>query len=47
LRTLSREPSNPELATARLHIQETGSRAAALEDILWALVNSAEFRERR
>lgn len=47
LRTLSREPSNPELATARSHVQETGNRAAALEDILWALVNSAEFRERR
>jgi hypothetical protein len=47
LRTLSREPGEAELATARSHIQETGSRAAALEDILWALVNSAEFRERR
>jgi len=47
LRTLSREPGSAERATARSHIQETGNRAAALEDILWALVNSAEFRERR
>lgn len=47
LRTLSREPSDTELAAARAHIKQTGNRNGALEDILWALVNSAEFRERR
>ncbi|MCE9556008.1 MAG: DUF1549 and DUF1553 domain-containing protein [Planctomycetes bacterium] len=47
LRTLSREPSDTELAQARAHIKQTGNRGGALEDILWALVNSAEFRERR
>ena len=47
LRTLSREPSSVELATALSHIKQTGNRKTAYEDILWALVNSAEFRERR
>ena len=47
LRTLSRLPSDAELAAARAHIHETGNRGTALEDILWALINSAEFRERR
>jgi len=47
LRTLSREPSDAELAQARAHIKQIGNRGGALEDLLWALVNSAEFRERR
>jgi hypothetical protein len=29
------------------HIETTGDRAAACEDILWALVNSTEFLNRK
>jgi len=47
LRTLSREPSDAEMATAREHIKQSDNRLKAFEDILWALINSAEFRERR
>jgi hypothetical protein len=47
LRTLSREPTEKELKTTTSYIRETGNRATAYEDILWALINSAEFRERQ
>ena len=47
LRTLARKPTNREMAKCRDYIKKTGNRAEALEDILWALINSTEFRTRR
>jgi hypothetical protein len=47
LRCLAREPQTAELKTCLDHIETTGDRAAACEDILWALVNSTEFLNRK
>lgn len=47
LRTLSRQPTADELARAEAYIDEVDSRATAVEDISWVLLNSAEFRYRR
>jgi hypothetical protein len=42
-RVLSRKPTANELATCRKYIAKVGDRKEALEDVLWALVNSTEF----
>jgi hypothetical protein len=47
LRTLSREPTAKEIEVALSHVKESDSRAEGFEDILWALLNSAEFMHRR
>lgn len=47
LRTLSRQPSDDERARASAYLDEVGNRRQAIEDLAWALVNSAEFRHRR
>jgi hypothetical protein len=47
LRTLSRQPTEDELARAGAYLDEVGNRKQAIEDLAWALVNSAEFRHRR
>jgi hypothetical protein len=47
LRTLSREPTAEELATATAYIKQVGHRRNAVADLTWALLNSAEFRYRR
>lgn len=47
LRTLSRQPTDDELARAAAYLDEVGNRKQAIEDLAWALVNSAEFRHRR
>jgi hypothetical protein len=47
LRTLSRQPTADELARAMAYVDEVGDRKAAVEDLAWAVVNSAEFRHRR
>lgn len=44
LQVLSRRPSDDELRTCREYLGEIGDRAEGLEDLMWALVNSAEFR---
>lgn len=43
LRTLARQPKEPEIETCHKYIAEVGDRTEALEDILWALINSTEF----
>ncbi len=43
LRCLAREPNKQELVACVDHVRDTGDRAAAFEDILWALVNRTEF----
>jgi hypothetical protein len=44
LSTLSRLPSEPELALMRQAFDDAGSsRRAAVEDVLWALLNMKEY----
>ncbi len=47
LKTLSREPSDSELADALAYGESVGDRSEAAEDLLWALINSSEFSHRR
>ncbi|MEM8943774.1 MAG: DUF1549 domain-containing protein [Planctomycetota bacterium] len=47
LRCFSREPTDDELARVMAYCDEVGKRSEAFEDVLWALVNSAEFQHRR
>jgi hypothetical protein len=47
LRCLAREPKQTELATCLDHVRTRGDRGDAFEDILWALVNSTEFLNRK
>jgi hypothetical protein len=44
---LARQPTQRELEIAGGHITKLGDRKAALEDVLWSLLNSAEFTSRR
>ncbi|MCH2114628.1 MAG: DUF1549 and DUF1553 domain-containing protein [Pirellulales bacterium] len=46
LRCLSREPTVQELSQLVAYHNEVGSRTQVFEDLLWALLNSAEFRHR-
>jgi len=47
LRCLSREPQDKELATAMTYCEDVPKRSEAFEDLLWALINSAEFQYRK
>ncbi|HEV3137559.1 MAG TPA: DUF1549 domain-containing protein [Pirellulales bacterium] len=47
LRCLAREPKQTELQTCLNHVRATGRRAEAFEDILWSLINSTEFLNRK
>jgi hypothetical protein len=42
-RVLARKPTAEEQSTCRRYIGKVGDRKEALEDIVWALVNSTEF----
>ena len=42
-RVLARKPTAEELATCRKYVGKVSDRKEALEDVLWALVNSTEF----
>ncbi len=44
---LARQPSPREIDIALTHIQKVGDRGEAFEDLVWALVNTAEFTTRR
>ncbi|RCS40531.1 DUF1549 domain-containing protein [Bremerella cremea] len=44
---LGRAPSEEELTVAYDYVQEIDSRSEAFEDLLWALLNTAEFTTRR
>ncbi|HUY33655.1 MAG TPA: DUF1549 domain-containing protein [Pirellulales bacterium] len=46
LRCLGREPGESELSACREHVRTTKDRAAAFEDLFWALINSPEFLHR-
>jgi hypothetical protein len=47
VRVLARKPADPELDRSLKYIKKVGRRAEAFEDLLWTLVNSAEFLSRR
>ena len=42
-RVLARKPTVEEQSTCTKYIAKVGERKEALEDVLWALVNSTEF----
>ena len=42
-RVLARKPTAEELTTCRKYVGKVSDRKEALEDVLWALVNSTEF----
>jgi hypothetical protein len=44
---LARRASSQEIATAKEHIASVGGRGAGFEDLLWSMLNSAEFLSRR
>lgn len=46
-RTLARHPSDQEIKIALEHVEKVGNRTAAFEDVLWGLLNSAEFTTRK
>jgi hypothetical protein len=46
LQVLGREPSQSERTTSLQYIQEVNNRPEAFEDLLWTLMNSAEFLHR-
>jgi hypothetical protein len=43
----ARQPSEKEAAVALEHISSVGDRGPAFEDVLWSLLNSAEFTTKR
>jgi len=43
LRCLAREPTQHDLTTNLLYIRRSGNRAEGFEDVLWSVINSAEF----
>ena len=47
LRCFSREPHDEELAKALAYCEKTPKRKEAFEDLLWVLINSAEFQYRK
>jgi hypothetical protein len=46
LRVFGREPSQSELTTVLRYVKQVGNRTEAFEDVLWGMVNSAEFLHR-
>ena len=44
---LARQPSEKETDIALEHVRSVGQRGEAFEDVLWGLLNSAEFTTRR
>jgi hypothetical protein len=47
LRCYARSPKDSEIKTCLEYVKEVRNRREAFEDIVWALINSAEFRHRR
>ncbi|MEZ6131374.1 MAG: DUF1553 domain-containing protein [Planctomycetaceae bacterium] len=47
LAALTREPASDEIVAAERHLRQHADRRQALEDIVWALLNSNEFLLRR
>jgi len=47
LRCLSRQPTKAELSLLFAYGEQVGDRQQAFEDLLWSLINSAEFQYRK
>jgi hypothetical protein len=47
LKVLARKPTTQEISLALDHLKTVGARNTAFEDVLWGLINSAEFLSRR
>lgn len=47
LRTLCREPTTEEFAQVAAYAESVGDRTEAYEDLLWSLVNSTEYANRK
>lgn len=47
LRLLARNPTKPEKERALAHVKKVGNRTEAVDDLIWVLVNSAEFLTKR
>jgi hypothetical protein len=47
VKVLARKPTTQEISLAQQHLKAAGDRGAGFEDLLWALINSAEFLARR
>lgn len=46
-RVLARHPTTQEVSLAVAHLRRVGDRGAGFEDLLWSMINSAEFLSRR
>lgn len=46
-RVLARDPTERELSVSKRHLEKLNDRPAAFEDLLWSLLNSAEFTTRK
>lgn len=46
-KVLARKPTTQEISLAQHHLKTSGSRNAGFEDLLWGMINSAEFLSRR
>ena len=44
---LARKPTDKEIDIGRKHLAKVGERKTAYEDLLWSMINSAEFLSRR
>ncbi len=44
---LARKPTEKEIQIARAHLGKVGERKSGYEDLLWSMINSAEFLSRR
>jgi hypothetical protein len=47
VKVLARKPTSQEVAIARDHLKAIGNRYTGFEDLLWGMLNSAEFLSRR
>ncbi|MCC6493670.1 MAG: hypothetical protein IT424_11695, partial [Pirellulales bacterium] len=47
VRVLARQPTSQEISLALNHVKSAGDRGTGFEDLLWAMLNSAEFLARR
>ena len=46
-KVLARKATSQETALAQDHLKSVGDRQAGFEDLLWGMINSAEFLARR
>jgi hypothetical protein len=47
VKVLARKPTEKEISLAQQHLKSAGERKVGFEDLLWGMINSAEFLSRR